>query len=84
MQNRSRLFPPTVAVGGALAGWKRRPTDYGWIVDLQLAGSADDVERQRWTKVVVALDDQRLASLIRDLTRAAEARGLVVWPKGRP
>jgi hypothetical protein len=84
MQNGSRPLSPIAAASGALAGWKRRPTDYGWIVDLQLAGSANDVERQRWTKVVVALDDQRLASLVRDLTRAAEARGVLVWPKGRP
>ena len=61
---------------GALVGWRRVPLGGGTAIRLQLAESARDQGEKNFQLVVVSLNDRRLASLIRDLLRAAEARGI--------
>ena len=68
---------------GALAGWRRRGTDHGCVLELQLASKVADFTERRLSRVAVALNDRQLRSLARDLSRAAEERGIELWPRER-
>jgi beta-xylosidase len=59
-----------------LVGWKRDRTPHGYVVTLQLAGSAEDVRRQDYERVSLVVNDRQLRSLTRDLVRALDDRGL--------
>ncbi len=58
-----------------LIGWKRDRTRHGCVVTLQLARSAEDVRRQEYERVSLAVNRQT-DPLTRDLVRALDDRGL--------
>jgi hypothetical protein len=66
----------SVVARGALAGWKRRPTEHGFLMTLQVAASTEAYRARDFDVVEVALNDRQLRSLARDLHRAAQARGI--------
>jgi hypothetical protein len=68
---------------GALVGWKWEPTESGVIVRLQVAESRDAYAERRFDMVDIALNERQLRSLARDLTRAAEQRGIALRPPGK-
>lgn len=75
------------AIAGLLFGWKRRNTGHCLVLTMKVldddALCAGDAKR-----VHLAISDEKLCSLARDLHRAAQERGLIVWPRnafiGRP
>lgn len=66
---------------GLLAGWKRKSAEHYIVLSIQVLESSGGLNNPEVGKVVVALSDQQLCSLSRDLVRAARERGLEVWPK---
>lgn len=66
-------------LSGALAGWRRSRSSNGIIITLQVAESAEDVNRHTMSRVDLALNDRQLRSLARDLVRAAEQRNLDIF-----
>ena len=69
--------------GGALIGWRRVESEHGIVLRLQVARTADDVWTNRWETLDLALNDRQLRSLTRDLMRAATARKLDLFSRGR-
>jgi len=53
------------------------------VLELQLASNVSDYADHNLSRVGVALNDRQLRSLARDLARAAEERGIELWPKRR-
>ena len=72
----------TTKAVGLLAGWKRRETEHCVVLTLQLIESELAPGKPELGRVMLAVSDGQLCSLARDLTRAAEKRGLEVQPKG--
>jgi hypothetical protein len=68
-------------LNGALVGWKRGPTDHGIILTLQVASDASDFTNRDFAQVDLALNERQLRSLARDLSRAAEERGIALFAK---
>jgi hypothetical protein len=68
---------------GALVGWKRAPSSNGIVLTLQVAEAASDFRDKDFAHVNLALNERQLRSLARDLTRAAEDRGIDIFPKKR-
>ncbi len=64
---------------GIVAGWRRKPSEHGILLTLQVAQSEEDWKQQRFTRLNLALNDRQLRSLARDLVRAAEERNLEVF-----
>lgn len=64
-----------------LSGWKRTRTAHGIVLTLQLIDSPADFAAQRFEKVNVAMNDRQLRSFARDITRAAQDRGLDLFAK---
>jgi len=68
---------------GLLAGWKRKSAEHYIVLSIQVLESGGGLNQPDLGKVVVAISDQQLCSLSRDLVRAAKERGLEIWPKNR-
>lgn len=68
---------------GALIGWKRAWSQNGIVLTFQVAESTKAFQERDLRKVALAMNDRQLRSLARDLTRAAEERGIEIWPKKR-
>lgn len=66
---------------GALIGWKRRPTQNGIILMLQVLTPGAFALRGDFDNVTVVLNDRQLRSFARDLQRAAMSRGISLGPK---
>ena len=69
---------------GLLAGWKRRDASHGVVVTLQFVDGTQSTDVPAFSKIVLAIGDEQLCSLTRDLARAARERDLKVWAKKRP
>lgn len=65
-----------IVTSGALAGWKRDPSEHGVILTVQVARSTEDFDQHNFDVARVALNDRQLRSLARDLARAARERGI--------
>jgi hypothetical protein len=68
---------------GLLAGWKRKSAEHYIVLSIQVLESGGGLNQPEVGKVVIAISDQQLCSLSRDLVRAAKERGLEVWPNRR-
>jgi|GEM_PF-2365724 hypothetical protein len=66
---------------GALAGWRRKITENGCILKMQIAQSAEAFKNRAFDSVEIALNDRQLRSLARDLQRVADERGVELWAK---
>lgn len=73
---------PTIT-SGLLAGWKRRDTEHSVVLILQVIEGAINGDDPEIGKVALAISEQQLCSLARDLSRAAGERRLNVWSSGR-
>ena len=65
----------------ALVGWKRTSTRNGIVLTLQLTETRANFASCEFEKVSVALNERQLRSLARDLTRAAEERGITLFAR---
>lgn len=74
---------PAVTMG-LLAGWKRRDTSHGLVLTLQFADGTQPTDEADLSEIVLALGDEQLCSLTRDLARAAHDRHLKIWARQRP
>jgi hypothetical protein len=72
-----------MVAAGALAGWRRQSTEHGCVLELQLASNVADFAERNLSRVAIALNERQLRSLARDLSRAAEERGIELWPERR-
>lgn len=72
-----------VLMMGLLAGWKRRDTSHGLVLTLEVIDAAEATNPTDFAKVVVALGDEQLCALTRDLARAAKTRNLPIWKSRR-
>jgi hypothetical protein len=68
---------------GALIGWRRFGVGRSAVFEFQVAPSAEALEQRSFETVTLSLSPRRLGSLARDLTRAAQAEGVTVWPRRR-
>ncbi len=66
---------------GALIGWKRRGSDHGIVLSLQIATSFARAESKDFDHISLALNDRQLRSLARDLQRAAAQRNMRLFAK---
>jgi hypothetical protein len=71
----------TGLIMGALAGWRRQMTPTGCVFKLEITEHADPGEEDDFRHVDIILDDKQIGSLARDLLRAADRRGIDLWPK---
>ncbi|WP_076072061.1 hypothetical protein [Sphingomonas montana] len=74
----------TLAARGALVGWKRERSQHGILLTIQVADGVEHATGQHWQIVQLALNERQLRSFARDLARAAEERGLELFPRPRP
>jgi hypothetical protein len=65
--------PRTPAI---VAGWRREQSANGIVLTVQLAFTRQQADERRWEKLPLVLNDRQLRSLTRDLTRAAQERGI--------
>jgi hypothetical protein len=72
-----------VSSQGALVGWKRQPTEHGCVLTIQLAASSRDFNDRNFDVVHLSMNERQLRSLARDLARAADDRGLLLWARPR-
>ena len=63
-------------LSGALLAWKRRGSQSGVIMTLQIVENAE--EDGRCHRVKLALSDRQLRSITRDLVQVAHERGIKV------
>lgn len=73
MESRTK---PTI-----LIGWRRKQSEHGCVLTLQLAGSAADVRSGALQEPSVVMNDRQLRSLARDLSRAADEKGIDLFAR---
>jgi hypothetical protein len=64
---------------GLRAGWRHRDAEHCLVLSLQAMNGHVKGE-EGYDKLSLAIGDEQLCSLARDLSRAAKSRGLEVWP----
>lgn len=69
------------SVVGALVGWKRAPSEHGFIFTFQVMTPEAAAQGGDPQHVTFALNDRQLRSLARDLQRSAMERGIPLWPQ---
>jgi hypothetical protein len=62
----------------ALVGWKRASVMQGTMVTMQLVTSREALHERNFEITRIVVDDRQLASLVRDLSRAARLRGIAL------
>lgn len=65
--------PRTPAI---VAGWRREQSANGIVLTMQIAFTRQQADKRNWEKLPLVLNDRQLRSLTRDLTRAAQERGI--------
>lgn len=65
----------------ALVGWKRSKGQSGIVLTMEVVESAEQFGRKELLLIPVALNERMLRSLARDLARAAQERGIPLYPR---
>lgn len=77
-------MPDPSYLTGFVATSRAHLTDYGCVLTLMVARSADEARAGESRRVMIALSDQQILALARDLEVAAVARGMIITePKSR-
>lgn len=77
MQGQEGMSDNTEAgIRGALAGWRREPSESGVVLRIKLVNSLEAYHSQKFERVDISLNDRQLRSFARDLSRALSERGL--------
>jgi len=64
-----------------LVGWKRTETEHGCVLTLQLARTGSDFAEQKHLRTTFVMNERQLRSFARDLTRAANERGIELFSR---
>jgi hypothetical protein len=72
---------PRKSIVGALLGWKRTPSQHGIVLTMQVLSPKASTYGREYDSISVALNDRQICSLVRDLNRAVQERGLRVGAK---